>query len=73
MSNYHNSCVTNILLKHWENHYLEIVKAHSGPETGPSSLLTGAGSNLGRIGIGNRIRLGQNLDRNRTETASGLG
>jgi hypothetical protein len=38
MSNYHTSGVTNILLKHWENHYLEIVKKHPGPETGPSSL-----------------------------------
>ena len=70
MSYCHNSCVINIFLKHWKNHYLEIVKMHSGPETRPGSLfersgdririVSGSGQNGDRIGIG--IGLGQDQD-----------
>jgi hypothetical protein len=62
MSNCHNSCVTNIILKHWQNHYLEIVKEYPGPETGPSSLFDRS-----------RLEPGQHRDReqDRTGTKSG--
>jgi hypothetical protein len=62
MSNYRNSCVTTILLKHWDNHYLEIVKKHLGPETRPSSLFDRS-----------RLEPGQHRDRDRTGAASGSG
>jgi hypothetical protein len=62
MSNYHKSYVTNILLKHWENHYLEIVKEYPGPETRPSSL-------FGR----SRLEPQQHPDRNQDKTGTKSG
>ena len=81
MSYCHNSCVINIFLKHWKNHYLEIVKMHPRPKTRPSSLFersgdrtriaSGSVQNRDRIGIG--IGPGQDEDQGRGGIGIGIG
>jgi hypothetical protein len=60
MSYCQNSYAINVFLKHRRNHYIEIVKAHSGLEVEPSSLFDRSG-----------IELGQHRDQDRTATVSG--